>query len=181
MKNKFKHWWMTLIKGVVLIVLAFIVFRHPIATLVGLAVYIGVTLLITGILLIISSLSLRKYDDQWGWQLAEGIMDLLFGIVLISNPGITAAIFPFIVGCWMMIYGVILFVGSFKAKKEGDTNWWLTLMGGILTVLFGYFISGNILAGAIAITVWLGIGLLIFGIASIVISMRLRKLDKILN
>ncbi len=181
MKNKFKHWWMTLIKGVILILLAFFVFRHPIGALLGLAVYIGVSLLITGILLVISSLALRKYDDNWGWQLVEGIVDLLFGFVLLSNPGITAAIFPFIVGFWMMIYGVILFAGSFKAKKEGDVNWWMSLIGGILAVLFGYFISANLLAGAIAITMWLGIGLLIFGIVSIMIALRLRKLDKVFN
>ena len=181
MKNKFKHWWMTLIKGIILILLAFFVFRHPIGTLVGLAVYVGVSLLITGILLIISSLSLRKCDDNWGWQLAEGIMDVLFGFVLLSNPGITAAIFPFVVGFWMMIYGVIIFAGSFKAKKEGDDNWWLGLIGGILTVLLGYFITANLLAGAIAITVWLGIGLLVAGIVTIAISMKLRKLNKVIN
>lgn len=181
MKDTFKNWWLVLIKGIILIVLAFFVFRHPIETLVGLTVFIGVSLLFTGIFLVIASISNSKTDDNWGWKLAEGIIDVIFAIVLLSNPGITAAVFPFIVGFWMMIYGVILLVGSFTLKKEGDSNWWLNLLGGVLTVIFGYIITSNLLAGSIAITIWIGIGLLIFGIINIVVSMKLRKVKKALE
>ena len=32
--------------------------------------------------------------DNWGWKLAEGILDVLFGFILIANPEITAVIKP---------------------------------------------------------------------------------------
>lgn len=181
MKNKAKNWWMMLLKGIVLIILSFFVFRHPVETLVSLAVFIGIALLITGIIAIIVSISVRKFDDNWGWRLFEGIIDVIFAIVLLSNPGITAAVFPFILGFWMIVYGVMIFSGSFKNKKEGDTNWWLSLLGGILTVLFGWFVMTDLFAGAIAITVWIGIGLLILGIVYIVLSLRLKKLNEVVN
>lgn len=170
-----------LLKGIVLVVLSFFVFRHPVGTLVGLAVYIGVALLFTGISLIIATLLVRKDDENWGWQLAEGIFDVIFAFVLLSNPAITAAVFPFIVGFWMIVYGVMIFSGSFKAKKDGDNNWWLSLLGGILTILFGWFVMTDLFAGAIAITIWIGIGLLIFGIINIAVSLRLRKLNAAIN
>ena len=69
----------------------------------------------------------------------------------------------------------MLFGGSFKAKKEGDDNWWISLIGGILTVMFGYFIMGDFFAGAVAITIWIGLGLLIFGIINVVVSLKMRK------
>lgn len=181
MKEKAKNWWLMLIKGIILIVLSFFVFNHPIGSLVGLALYIGIALLFTGITIILASLMVRKYDDNWGWRLAEGIFDVIFAIVLLSNPGITAAIFPFIIGFWMIVYGVMIFVGAFSAKKEGDSNWWMSLIGGILTVMFGWIIMTNILAGAIAITMWIGIALLIFGIINISVSLRLKKLNAAIN
>lgn len=181
MKNKAKNWWLVLIKGIILILLSFFVFQHPIESLVGLALFVGISLLLTGIFIIIAAISVSKYDDNWGWRLAEGIMDVIFAIVLLSNPGITAAVFPFIVGFWMIVYGIMVFSGSFKSKKEGDGNWWLSLLGGILTVLFGWFVMTDFFTGAVAITIWIGLGFLILGIVNIVISMKLKKLDKIVN
>jgi len=181
MKNKTQYWWLMLLKGIVLIILSFFVFRHPIASLLGLVVFIGFSLLFTGILLIVASIMGRDADDNWGWRLAEGIIDLIFGGMLLSNPGITAAVFPFIVGFWMIVYGVMTFSGSFKAKKEGDSNWWLSLLGGILTILFGWFVMTDLFTGAIVITIWIGLGLLIIGIVNIALSLRLKKLNAIIN
>lgn len=181
MKEKSKNWWLLLLKGIVLIVLSFLVFRHPVEALVGLSVFIGVALLLTGIFQIIAGFMVRGVDDNWGWRLAEGIIDVIFAIVLLSNPGVTAAVFPFIVGIWMIVYGVMIFSGSFKSKKEGDGNWWLSLLGGILTVLFGWFVMTDFFTGVLAITIWIGIGLLILGIVNIVISFRLKKLNAVIN
>lgn len=181
MKEALKYWWMVLLKGIILIALSFFVFRHPAGALVGLALYLGIGLLIVGFLLIVFALSVRKEDDDWGWRLTEGILDVIFAVVLLSNPGVTAAVFPFVVGFWMMIYGVMLFSGSFTLKKSGDSNWWMSLLIGILTVLFGYFISANLMAGAIAITTWMGLGFLLVGILNVSASLKMRKLNAAVN
>jgi len=181
MKEKSKNWWLLLLKGIVLIVLSFLVFRHPVEALVGLSVFIGVALLLTGIFQIIAGFMVRGVDDNWGWRLAEGIIDVIFAIVLLSNPGVTAAVFPFIVGIWMIVYGVMIFSGSFKSKKEGDGNWWLSLLGGIITVLLGWFVMTDLFAGTLAITIWIGIGLLMLGIVNIVMSFHLKKLNSAID
>lgn len=177
MESKLKYWWMILIKGILLILLSLFIFNHPVNALIGLALYIGISLLITGFVILIAAIADRKANDNWGWQLIEGILDIVFGFVLLTNPDITAAVFPFIVGFWMIVYGIILFAGSFSAKKEGDTSWWMNLLGGVLTIIFGYFIMTNMLVGAIAITIWLAIGILLFGIINISIALRMRKLN----
>ena len=177
MKEAMKYWWLILIKGIILILFSFFIFGHPVSALIGLALYIGITLLVTGILLIITSLSIRGSDDQWGWKLAEGIVDVIFAFILLSNPAVTASVFPFVVGFWMIFYGVMLFSGSFSAKKAGDNNWWVGLLGGILTVIFGYIIMTDILTGAIAITFWIGAGFLLFGIVNVFIALRLKRLN----
>ena len=75
----------------------------------------------------------------------------------------------------MIVGGIMMFGGSFSAKKEGDDSWWMSLIGGILTVLFGWFIMGDLLAGVVAIIIWIGLGLLIFGIVEVVVAFKKRK------
>lgn len=181
MKEALKYWWMVLLKGIILIVLSFFIFRHPAGALVGLALYLGIGLMIVGFVLIVFSLSVRKEDENWGWRLAEGIIDVIFAFVLLSNPEVTAAVFPFVVGFWMMVYGVMLFSGSFTLKKNGDSNWWMSLLFGILITLFGYFITANLLAGAIAITMWMGLGFLLVGILNVSAAFRIKKLNSVVN
>jgi len=181
MKNKAKNWWLMLLKGIVLIVISFFVFKHPIASLVGLATIIGVGFILAGIFLTIASIMARGVDDNWGWNLFGGIIDLIFGFILLTNPGITAAVLPFIVGFWVIVNGVTTFSGSFKAKKEGDSNWWLSLLGGLLAILFGWFVMTDLFTGALAITIWIGLGLLILGIVNIALSLRLKKLNAAIN
>jgi len=181
MKEKAKNWWLMLLKGIVLIVLSFFVFRHPVGSLVGLSVFIGVALMLTGIFQIIAGFMVSGVDDNWGWRLAEGIIDVIFALVLLSNPAVTAAVFPFIVGFWMTVYGVMIFSGSFKLKNEGDGNWWLSLLGGIITVLLGWFVMTDLFAGTLAITIWIGIGLLMLGIVNIVMSFHLKKLNSAID
>ncbi|SNR75028.1 Uncharacterized membrane protein HdeD, DUF308 family [Lutibacter agarilyticus] len=181
MKNAFKNWWLILLRGIILIVLGLYVLGNPIDALVALALYIGISLSITGIFEIGVALSLKSVNDNWGWNLAGGIIDLLFAIVLVSNPAITAAVIPFIVGFWMMISGVIVFVNSLAIRKTEVPVWWLGLISGILTVIIGYFITSNIFVGAIAITVWIGIGFLIAGIVNALLSFRLKNIDKKVN
>ena len=172
-----KHWWVALLKGIILIILAIFVFRHPVGALVGIAIYIGVSLLLTGIIQTIVSVAGEDSVPNWGWGLAGGLFDIFFAIVFLSNPALTAAAIPFVVGFWMIFYGVMAFANSFQVKKEGTANWWLEMIGGLLTIFIGFVISGNLLAGALAITIWMGIGFLLAGIIYVFAAFGLRKLS----
>ncbi|MGB5652773.1 MAG: DUF308 domain-containing protein, partial [Robiginitalea sp.] len=59
MKTLQKLWWFTLLRGIILVILAFFVFRHPVNALMGVAIYIGISLLITGILQTGASIGFR--------------------------------------------------------------------------------------------------------------------------
>ena len=171
-----KYWWVSLLKGIILIILAIFVFRHPVGALVGIAIYIGVSLLLTGIIQTIVSVAGKDSVPNWGWGLAGGLFDIFFAIVFLSNPALTAAAIPFVVGFWMIFYGVMAFANSFQVKKEGNANWWLEMIGGLLTIFIGFVISGNLLAGALAITIWMGIGFLLAGIIYVFAAFGLKKL-----
>lgn len=178
MELKNKYWWIALVKGIILIILAILIFRHPVSALIGVAIYIGVSLLITGIVQTVISLSIKNAVQGWGWGLAGGLFDIFFAIIFLSNPALTAAALPFVVGFWMIFYGVMTFANSFEVKKEGNSNWWLETVGGLLTIFIGFVISGNILAGTLAITIWMGIGFMLAGIVYVFAAFGLKSLTK---
>ena len=176
MKTLQKLWWYTLLRGIILVLLAFFVFRHPVNAILGVAVYVGVSLLLTGIVQTGASFASKGVIPNWGWALAGGLIDILFGFVLLSNPALTAASLPFVVGFWIIVSGIMSFADAFQSRKEGNSLWGLGMLGGALSVAIGYFIMSNILVGALTITTWMGIGFAIAGIVNIVIGFKLKAL-----
>ena len=172
-----KNWWLVLLKGLLLIVLAFIVFGNPGDTLLGIALFIGIAFLLTGFAIIFIALLGKKDLDNWGWKLAEGILDVLFGFFLIANPGITAVVIPFLIGFWAVFYGILLTAGAFSSK---EFNWTLLFVG-ILTIILGYIIMFHPIVLGLTISIWIGITLLIVGIANVAFAFDIKKLKKAVN
>ena len=46
----------------------------------------------------------RDSLPNWGWGLAGGLFDIIFALILLSNPALTATTLPFVVGFWIIIY-----------------------------------------------------------------------------
>ena len=170
-----KFWWLEIIRGVILIIIGVMAFRNPIGAMVGLAFYIGLSMLFIGIAHIFMAIAVRNVYENWGWRLAGGIIEILLAFILLSNPLITASTLPFLVGFWIIIYGAMALVNSFSTKKEGGSNWWLGTLIGLLTIVTGFFITNNALAGIFTITYLIGVGFLSAGVLSISIGLRLKS------
>ena len=176
MKALKKIWWLTLLRGIILVLLAFFVFRHPLNALVGVALYIGISLLITGIVQTGVSFSFRNTVPNWGWGLAGGLIDILFGFVLLSNPVLTAASLPFVVGFWIIVSGIMSLADAFQSRKEANSLWGFGMVSGLISIVIGYIITNNALVGMLTITTWMGIGFAIAGIVNIMIGFKLKTL-----
>ena len=172
-----QKWGLVLLKGIILIVLALIIFNNPADTLLSIALFIGLGFIITGIVIIVVALATKKENENFGWKLAEGLLDILFGFVLAVNPEITAAIIPFMIGFWAMFYGILLTVSAFNSVKFNAT----ILISGILIIILGYVIMFNPLIFGLTISIWIGITLLFSGIANIIFSFQIKSLNKELS
>ena len=65
--------------------------------------------------------------------------------------------------------------------KALNKFWWLGLVGGLISVLIGFVLTNNVMAGILAITVWMGIGFLLAGIVNIMIAFGINSLQKNLS
>jgi uncharacterized membrane protein HdeD (DUF308 family) len=166
-----KNWMLVLLKGLVLIFLAFLVLNNPVGALLGISTFIGIGFLITGVLSVTVSLAAKKEMKNWSWKLAEGILDIVFGFLLIANPEITAVVIAFVLGFWVVFYGILLTVGAFNSDKFNLIN----LIFGILIIFLGNFIMFNPIFTGLSLSIWIGISLLMAGIFNVVYSLDLKK------
>ena len=112
--------------------------------------------------------------DNWRWKLAEGILDVLFGFILIANPEITAVVIPFMIGFWAVFYGILLTVGAFSSVKFNLA----LLIAGIMTIILGYIIMFNPIVLGLTISIWIGITLLFVGISNVFFAFDIKKIKK---
>jgi len=113
-------------------------------------------------------------------RLRESARHLLWVGLAMSVVGIVAIVFPVIstfatalfVGWMLLLAGIFLFVGSFTIHGTGP--FFGALLISLLTIAAGVFLLFNPLAGAIALTVMLGILFMIQGAFEITLAFEMR-------
>lgn len=110
-----------LISGVVSILAGLFILGNPlIAGLLSgtfLAYLIGITILISGIMMIFAE---REKDGvrQWSvWGLIMGILYIFFGLFVITHPVVTLASLVWIFSIWAIVAGVIAIVMAFQLRR----------------------------------------------------------------
>jgi hypothetical protein len=175
-KNAVKHWYLSLIVGILFLLFGFWILKTPLESYVTLALLFGVVFLVNGIFEIIFSISNRKEIDNWGWILAGGIIDLLFGIVLASNVGLSMAVLPFYVGFMLLFRSVAAIGYAFDLKGFGIRDWYWLLLLGILGLLFSFIMIWNPVFGGMTIIIWTALAFITYGIFRIILAFKLRRL-----
>lgn len=165
--NKNRYWF--LIKGIIMILLALLIFQNPGGSLLAIALYIGIGFLVTGIIIIFQGFLVRKLFPNWGWRVFEGILDLILGFILIAHPALTASVLPFIIGFWGAVYGFYLAIDGFS----GDKNALAKAIAGILMLILSFIVMFNPLFAGLTLVIWVGVILLIGGIYNVIGSFTL--------
>ena len=161
---------MLLIKGIIMILLAILIFMSPAGALLTWVLYIGIGFSIAGVVRIIQGFQAKGVVEGWGSIVFEGVMDLVIGFILMAHPALTAAVLPFIFGFWATFYGFFLIINAFSGT--GSMGW--KLIGGILTVLIGFSIMFNPVMMGMTVAIWIGIMLLVVGTYNVIASFSLK-------
>jgi uncharacterized membrane protein HdeD (DUF308 family) len=101
-----------------------------------------------------------------------GLALSLVGIVAIVFPVISTLATALFVGWMLLLAGIFLFVGSFTIHGTGP--FFGALLIALLTLAAGVFLLFNPLAGAVALTVILGVVFLIQGAFELTLAFEMR-------
>jgi uncharacterized membrane protein HdeD (DUF308 family) len=116
-RNSESHWVWQIVQGVVSVIAGIIAFAWPGVTVLAILYVIAFWSIVSGVTEIIESFAMRKRSSaSWGWMLAAGIVGVLFGIVLVIQPGAALVTLLWFVGAFSIAYGAIIIVLAFRLR-----------------------------------------------------------------
>jgi uncharacterized membrane protein HdeD (DUF308 family) len=108
----------------------------------------------------------------WWLLLMGGILNIIVGILLLTNPVKTALAMAWVLGLYWLIQGILVLVGMFL----DHTAWGWKLIMGILGILAGIVVMRHPIASAVTIpmilVLMLGIQGMIVGAISLVMAFK---------
>ena len=171
-----RHWWLMTIAGVLGIAAGIAVFAFPLESYVTLSILFGVLMLVVGAAKLIAASTSGNYFMMRGYVITGGVLDLLLGLFLCINPGVTLVFLPIMMGFWMMYNSFILigFAGDMDTFGIRGTGW--ITGGGILLLILSVLVLVNPFgAGVATVVVLAGVGLIVFGLLLCSLSMTLKE------
>lgn len=166
-------WWLVLIRGIAAVIFGILTIIWPGITLWVLVIFFGAYALVGGIFSVISAF--RHGTESKAWLIISGIISILAGLVAFAWPGITTLALLFVIAFWAIFTGVSEIIAGIKLRKVID-NEWMLIIGGLLSVVFGVLLLIWPASGALALTWLIGIFAIVYGIAMIILSVRVKNL-----
>lgn len=178
-KQATKNWWLSPIIGILAILLGIWCITSPWTTIIALSYVFAITFIITGLSEIILAVSNRNGTTGWGWSLASGIIDLLFGIILLALPTpVITLILSYFIGFWIMFHSIWGIGVACELQRINVKGWgWLlalAIMGVIMSFVF--ILSPVFTTGFIVALV--SISFLFYGLFRIGLGFRFKALNK---
>ena len=151
--------WHCYITGAILIALGIFAFTRPMNALVSVGFFIGCGLVASGI---------NHFTGFYLFRLkrfiALGLLDILIGVVMILQPGITAFFIPLILALWLFSTGMARTCSAFWLGGAKIRGWWLMLINGIALIISALLVFASPLISAISVMMILGCVLLVAGV-----------------
>jgi len=169
-----RNWWALALRGLFAILFGIAAFAWPGITLGALVLLYGAYALVDGVFAIAAAVVGRTDGMPWWALVLEGVAGIAVGIMTFAWPGITALVLLYLIAAWAVVTGIFEIVAAVRLRKEIQGEWLLALSG-ILSVLFGFALVFNPLAGALAVVWLIGAYAIAFGVLMIALAFRLRS------
>ena len=177
-----KHWWLYMLCGILCIAAGISVFIFPMESYVTIGLLFGILMLLVGAAQLIVAATSSNYLAMRGYIIVGGVLDVILGLFLCFNPGVTLVVMPLLLGIWMLYNSFIImaFGGDMETFKLDGSGWMLA--GGALLMLLSLFVLVNPMgAGVVTVIVLAGVGLIVFGMLLCGLSFKLKNLDHALD
>jgi uncharacterized membrane protein HdeD (DUF308 family) len=168
----FAQWWVWMLRGVVGIAFGLLAIFLPGLTLALLILFFGIWAVVDGITHL--TLALRAAPvHSWLFGL-EGLIGLGTGLIAFFYPMATALALVYVIAVWALMTGMARVALSFLLRNTSSRDWMIGLSG-VLASLFGLLLAWEPEAGALALTIWIGVYAILAGLLLVGLALRMRR------
>lgn len=166
-------WSSLLVLGVAVTVLGVLLIANPFTTASGLAVIVGVALVVSGIGEIVSAVR----ADSSGTAVLYGALTAIAGVVILAWPNVTLHAIALIVGAALIVAGVVralLVLASRSRRPDQAAGRGRSLLIAGLAVVLGILAVVWPGATVAVLAVLFGIQLVVTGVTEVLLGLALR-------
>lgn len=168
MKEKWKQFRLcAIIISICMLVLGVLVLIWPKISAVAVCYILGAFCIGTGIYEIVRYFQLGFAGLLFQHDLIWGIFSILAGILLLLHPLGAAAFLPIVAGIYIAMGSIFDIQMSVEMRRLGIGNWVLSLVLGIIGIIFAFFLILNPFDGITALMIYVGILLILGGMQSL--------------
>jgi uncharacterized membrane protein HdeD (DUF308 family) len=124
-------WGMLLFRGILALLFGFIAMMNTKGTTLVLLYWFVVFAIADGIFIILMSFVHRNEKTKLGLSLSAGIFSIIFGLLALLWPEMTAALLLFYIAARALLGGLFEIMLAIKTR-----GWWM-LLGGFISAAFG--------------------------------------------
>ena len=161
--------------GVLAIILSILVFIHPGMTVTAIIYVAGIILIVVGIEKIISGIFVAN-KSRWG-TVGLGVLAIIFGSIVVATPVSTAVFLIFMLGFGLLFLGISHVVYGVGSSQSPGWARGFSIGAGALAIAISFLVMASPFAGAVFVSIFLGIALLIIGIEIIVVGATGRRMQ----
>ena len=115
--QRHERWGFLLLEGLLDIVVGVAAFLVPAAAIWAFVLLVAAWALLSGGLMIAAAFRLHAHYGRW-WLGLGGVVSVLFGIVLLINPGMSALVLTWWLGAYAVAFGVMLLILGFRLRSR---------------------------------------------------------------
>jgi len=167
-----RNWWAIALRGVAALLLGVAALLAPGAAMLSLALVFAAYLLADGALGIVSAVRAARAHERWGFLLAEGVLSLLMGLLVMVFPVGAVLGFVLATAAWALVSGGLMLGAAFRLDAARGRAW--LALGGVVSLIWGVLLVLSPVVGAVVLTWWLAGYAIAFGVAMLVLAFRLR-------
>jgi uncharacterized membrane protein HdeD (DUF308 family) len=124
----------------------------------------------------------RNAMRGWGWGLMNGLLEVVFGIILLIIPAtVLTTILLYLIGFWVLFRSVWSVGEAIELQIIGIRGWGWFLVLGILGIIASIiFIISPVFAGIFVVAL-ISLALMFYGIFRIYLAFGLRRINKFIS
>ncbi len=167
--NKFLYSSIIISALMLLIGVTFVI--YPEISFATITYILAIVLVINGIYFLIE----KENSIFFSSLFTLGIIEILFGLVILLNPDIVKTLFPIVIGIIMVTKATLDLKLSMLLCKNKYDSWLYIFICSIISITCGVIIILNPNIGTIALTTFIGIVITIYALSNIVDTFLFKK------
>jgi uncharacterized membrane protein HdeD (DUF308 family) len=157
--------------GAISIVVGLLAIVYPDLTLLALAIFAGINLIVMSGLSLVDAFSQSADAGSRAMSAVLGVLGLIAGLVVLRRPGETLLALVLVLGIWLVVSGVVAFFRAFSRAEDRAPQ----MLVAIAEVVLGILILSLPDVSLRTVAIFAGIGFILRGALAVYAGLQLRK------